>query len=148
MRRMDDALATEADSVASEVERREGRRIERLRIAAHGGVAVAFYRRADMIGDEEADLHTVLLDEVSPGEWAALNDSSLRAGGSRHISMRPSERGDWIVAIYGSAPAGRAVALIEYEGEEHRTSIEDGVYAFMVRATAEPEPALTRPRFQ
>jgi hypothetical protein len=32
------------------------------------------------------------------------------------ISIRPSERGDWVVAIYGSVPAGTSVAEIDCEG--------------------------------
>jgi hypothetical protein len=148
MNRMDKALAAEADGAASEIEQREGKRFERVRLAMHVGVAVAFYRRADVIRREDATLLTVLLDEVSPGEWDTLNASPLPAGGSRRISMRQSERGDWIIAVYGSAPAGMTVAVIEYEGEDHHAPVEEGVYAFMRRSPVEPEQTLTRPRFQ
>jgi hypothetical protein len=145
---VDESLAAEAEVVAAEVERTEGQRFERLRIVTRDGIALAFYRRADGIRSEDATLLTVLLDEISPGEWDALNATpKLRAGGSRRISMRPSERGDWVVAIYGSAPAGKAVALIVYEGEEHRVPVKDGVYALLLRVPVEPEPTLTQPRF-
>jgi hypothetical protein len=145
---MNEGLAAEADSVASEVEQREGKRFERVRIATRDGVAVAFYRDVGATGSGDATLLTVLLDEVSPGQWDALNASPLGAGGSRGIFMRPSERGDWLSAIYGSAPAGATVALIEYGGIEHRVPVEAGVFGFMLRAAIEPKPTLTRPRFE
>jgi hypothetical protein len=134
MTRMGEALAAAADAAASEVEVIEGKRFERVRIVTRDGVAVAFL--------------TVLLDEASPGRWEALNASGLRAGGSRSISMRPSERGDWIFVIYGSAPAGPSVAVIDYEGVEHRIPVDDGLFALMLRAAIEPKPTLTRPRFE
>jgi hypothetical protein len=153
MNRMDEALAAEADFVAAEVERTEGRRFERLRRVTRDGVAVAFYRGVEPNDSEgatlrDAPLLAVLLDEVSPGHWDALSAAPLRTGGSRSISMRPSERGDWVVAIYGSAPAGATVALLEYGGVQHRVAVEDHVFALMLRAPSEPEPTLTRPSFQ
>jgi hypothetical protein len=153
MRRMDAPLAAEADIVAAEVERTEGWRFERLRVATRDGVAVAFYRGVEPNdrGDatlRDAPLLAVLLDEVSPGHWNALNATPLRAGGSRSISMRPSERGDWVIAIYGSAPAGATVAVIEYGGVRHRVPVKDHVYVLMLRAPSEPEPTPTRASFQ
>ena len=146
---MDEGLAAEADVVAAEVERAQRQRFEWLRIATREGIAVAFYRRTDVTRSEEATLLTVLLDEVAPDEWDALNATpKLRTGGSRRISVRPPERGDWVVAIYGSAPAGKTVALIEYEGREHRVPVDDGVFALMLRAAIEPTPTLTRARFE
>ena len=145
---MDRDLAEAADVVASEFEQQEGKSFERVRIATRDGVAVAFYRRTDVASGAEASFLTVLLDEVSPGRWEALNASEVRPGGSRRISMRPSEgRGDWVVAIYGSAPAGAEVAVIEYEGV-HRVPVDDGVVGFMLRAASEPEPTLVRPGFE
>jgi hypothetical protein len=149
MNSVEESLVAEADVVAAEVERAEGQRFERLRIVARDGIAIAFYRRADVSRSEDATLLTVLLDEVSPGEWDGLNAiPNLRPGGSRAISMRPSERGDWVVAIYGSAPTGKTAALIVHDGEEHRVPVEDGVYALLLRVPREPAPTLTRPRFQ
>jgi hypothetical protein len=148
MTRMGEALAAAADAAASEVEVIEGKRFERVRIVTRDGVAVAFYRRVDVTLSEDSTFLTVLLDEASPGRWDALNASGLRAGGSRSISMRPSERGDWIVVIYGSAPAGPSVAVIDYEGVEHRIPVDDGVFALILRAAIEPKPTLTRPRFE
>jgi hypothetical protein len=145
---MDEALGAEADGAASEIEAIEGKRFERVSVATRDGVAVAFYRRVDLTPAEDSTFLTVLLDEASPGRWDALNASELPAGGSRRISMRPSERGDWIVAIYGSAPAEASVALIDYEGVEHRVPVEVGVFALMLRAASEPTPTLTPPRFQ
>jgi hypothetical protein len=98
---MDEALAAAADAAASEVEEIEGKRFERVRVVTRDGVAVAFYRRVDVTLSEDSTFLTVLLDEASSGRWDALNASDLRAYGSRSISMRPSERGDWVVAIYG-----------------------------------------------
>jgi hypothetical protein len=63
-------------------------------------------------------------------------------------SVRPSERGDWIVAIYGSAPVEARVAVIAYENVERRLSVEAGFYAFMTRVATEPEPTMTRPWFE
>jgi hypothetical protein len=147
----------EADVVASEVEHREGKRFERMRIATREGIAVAFYRRVDVASSGDASFLAVLLDEIAPGRWAALSASEVPAGGSRRISMRPSEgRGDWVVAFYGSAPAGAEVAVIEYEGV-HRVPVEAGVYGFMLRAVSEPailrggselDPISLRPRFE
>jgi hypothetical protein len=145
---MDEALAAAADAAASEVEEIEGKRFERVRVVTRDGVAVAFYRRVDVTLSEDSTFLTVLLDEASSGRWDALNASDLRAYGSRSISMRPSERGDWIVAIYGSAPAGASVAVIDYEGVEHRVPVEVSVFALMLRAAIEPQPTLTRPRFE
>jgi hypothetical protein len=145
---MDGALAAEADGAASEVEEIERKRFERVRVATRDGVAVAFYRPVDVAPSEDSTLLTVLLDEASPGKWDALNASELSAGGSRRISMRPSERGDWIVAIYGSAPAEASVAVIAYEGMEHRVPVDDGVFALMLRTAIEPKPTLTRPQFE
>ena len=124
---MDEALTGAADAAASEVEEIVGKRVQRVRVVTRDGVAVAFYRRVDVTLSEDPTLLTVLLEEASSGRWVALNASDLRAGGSRSISMRPSERGDWIVAIYGSAPAGASVAVIDYEGVEHRVPVEVGV---------------------
>jgi hypothetical protein len=145
---MDEALAAAADGAAAEVEEIERKRFERLRIATRDGVAIAFYRRVDLNAGEDPTLLTVLLDEASPGMWDALNASEVSAGGSRRISMRPSDRGDWIVALYGSAPAEASVAVIAYEGVEHRVPVDDGVFALMLRAAIEPKPTLTRPRFE
>ena len=145
---MDEAIAAEADVVASEVGERDGKRFQRLRTAARDGVAVAFYRRNDLTRGGEAALLAVVLDEVSPGAWQAVTASPLHAGGSRRISMRPSERGDWIIAIYGSAPEGATGAVIEYKGVEHRVPVEDGVFGLMLRDASEPEPTLVRPRFE
>jgi hypothetical protein len=145
---MDEALAAAADGAAAEVEEIERKRFERVRVATRDGVAVVFYRRVDLTAGEDPTLLTVLLDEASPGKWDALNASELSAGGSRRISMRPSERGDWIVAIYGSAPAEVSVAVIAYEGMEHRVPVDDGVFALMLRASIEPKPTLTRPQFE
>lgn len=145
MTRMDEALAAASDAAASEVEAIEGKRFERVRVATRDGVAVAFYRRVDVTLGEDSTFLTLLLDEASPGRWEVLNAS---AGSSRRISMRPSERGDWIVAIYGSAPAEARVAVIDYDGIEHRVPVDDGVYALMLRAAIEPKPTLTRPRFE
>jgi len=145
---MDAALAAEADNLASTVEQLEGKRFDRVRIATRDGVAVAFYRRVDVASGAEASFLTVLLDEVFPGRWAALNASEVRAGESRRISVRQSEgRGDWVVAIYGSAPAGADVAVIEYGGV-HRVSVEDDVYALMLRSASEPKPTLVRTGFE
>jgi hypothetical protein len=47
MKRVDEAIAAEADGFASFVEQREEKRFERFRIATRDGVAVAFYRRVD-----------------------------------------------------------------------------------------------------
>jgi hypothetical protein len=47
-----------------------------------------------------------------------------------------------------AAPAGKTVALIEYEGREHRVPVDDGVFALMLRAAIEPTPTLTRARFE
>jgi hypothetical protein len=143
-----DALAAEADRVASEVEQGEGKRFLRVRVATRDGVAVAFYHGVEATESGDATLLAVLLDEVSPGRWDALNASPLSPGGSRRISMRRSERDDWVIAIYGSAPAGATVAVIEYGGAEHRVPVEDGVFGFMLRAGIEPKPTLTRPRFE
>jgi hypothetical protein len=148
MKRMDEAIAAAADGLASSVEQREGKRFERFRVAARDGVAVAFYRRVDLTSGGDATLLAVLLDEGSPGQWEALSASELRAGGSRAISMRPSERGDWVVAIYGSVPAGTSVAVIDYDGLEQRVPVGHGVFGFMLRAATEPEPTMTRPRFE
>lgn|SRR5512132_488733 len=148
MTRMDEALAAAADAAASDVEEIEGKRLKRVRVVTRDGVAVAFYRRVDLTPTEDSTLLTVLLDEASPGRWDALNVPELPAGGSRRISMRPSERGDWIVAIYGSAPAEASVALIDYEGLEHRVPVDDGLFALMFRAAIQPKPTLTRPRFE
>jgi hypothetical protein len=148
MTRMDEALAAAADAAASDVEEIEGKRLKRVRVVTRDGVAVAFYRRVDLTPTEDSTLLTVLLDEATPGRWDALNASELPAGGARRISIRPSERGDWIVAIYGSAPAEASVALIDYEGLEHRVPVDDGLFALMLRAAIQPKPTLTRPRFE
>jgi hypothetical protein len=87
----------------------------------------------------------VVLDEES--QWEALGASELQPGGSRVASVRP-ERGDWIVAIYGSAPVEARVAVIPYENVERRLSVEAGFYAFMTRVATEPEPTMTRPWFE
>ena len=89
----------------------------------------------------------MVLDEESPSQWEALGASEL-PGGSRVASVRPSERGDWIVAIYGSAPVEARVAVIPYENVERRLSVETGFYAFMTRMATEPEPTMTRPWFE
>jgi hypothetical protein len=52
------------------------------------------------------------------------------------------------VAISGSAPAEVSVAVIAYEGMEHRVPVDDGVFALMLRASIEPKPTLTRPQFE
>lgn len=149
MNHMEGDLAVAADVAASEVEQLEGKRFERVRIATREGVAVAFYRRVDVAPGGEASFLTELLDEVSPGRWDARNASEVRAGGSRRMSVTPSEgRGDWVVAIYGSAPAGADVAVIDYAGAVHRVPVEDGVYGFMLRAVSEPELTFVRPRFE
>jgi hypothetical protein len=89
------------------------------------------------------------LERYAP-EWRDLvpADPAIRAAALRLLGMRPSERGDWIVAIYGSAPAEARVALLAYEGVERRLPVESGLYAFMTRVATEPEPTMTRPRFE
>jgi hypothetical protein len=62
--------------------------------------------------------------------------------------MRPFERGDWIVAFDRSAPAGAQVAVVASEGVDHRLPVEAGIYPFTTRVTTEPEPTMTRPRFE
>jgi hypothetical protein len=89
----------------------------------------------------------VVLDEESPSQWEALA-SELQPGGSRVASVRRSERGDWIVAIYGSAPVEARLAVIPYENVERRLSVEAGFYAFMTRVATEAEPTMTRPWFE
>jgi hypothetical protein len=90
----------------------------------------------------------VLLDEEQAGRWEALSASELSPGGSRGISIRPSERGDWVVAIYGSAPGDASVAVIDFEGVEHRAYVHDGVFGFMLRTATEPDSTMARPRFE
>jgi hypothetical protein len=145
---MEEALAAEADGLVRFVARREGKRFERFRVVTHDGIAVAFYRRVDSTSSRDASILAVLLDEGSPGRWDALSASELRPDGSRAISMRPSERGDWIVAVYGSAPERASVAAIDVEGRERRVPVGDGVFAFMLRAATEPEATTTRARFE
>jgi hypothetical protein len=145
---MKDAVASEADAFMAMIERAEGKRFRLLRIAAQDGVAVAFYRRIDGTDSDGRSLFAVVLDEEEPEQWEALGASEVRTGGSRHISARPSERGDWIVAIYGSAPTRARVAAVDDGGFSHRVAVEDGVYAFMSRAATEPEPTLAKPRFE
>src|SRR4029450_5198196 len=146
MEPMHAAIAAAADGLALLVERRMGTRLERFHVATRDGVALAFYRRVDSRSGKDSDLLAVLVDEVSPRKWEAPGASELRTGGSRAISMRPSERGDWIVAIYGSAPDGTSLALIDYEGLERRVSVVDGVYGLMLRSASEPEQTMVRPR--
>ena len=81
----------------------------------------------------------VLMSLVERTDWP---------GGCHAVSMRPSERGDWIVAIYDSAPAEARVALLAYERVERRVPVESGFYAFMTRVATEPEPTMTRPWFE
>jgi hypothetical protein len=38
--------------------------------------------------------------------------------------------------------------VIDYEGVEHRVPVEVSVFALMLRAAIEPQPTLTRPRFE
>jgi hypothetical protein len=145
---VDDPIALEADAFVAFLERTERKRFELLRIATQDGVAVAFYRRTDRSVTDEPDLLAVVLDEEVPDQWEAIVGADLRAGGSRQISSRPSKRGDWIVAIYGSAPAHARFATVDHGGMEHRVGVQDGVYALMTRAASEPELALTKPRFE
>jgi hypothetical protein len=139
---VDEALAIEADAFARTCGRGERARFRRFRSAVGDGVAVAFYRA------DRATLLAVLLDQDRPERWTALGAAEVCAGGSRAISIRPSERGDWIVAIYGSAPPGTSVAVIDFADEEHRVPVDDGTFAFMMRSTIELEPTLTKPRFE
>jgi hypothetical protein len=77
-----------------------------------------------------------------------LGAGEIRPGGSRSITARPSERGDWIIAIYGSAPPDATVAVLDRDDLERRLPVRDGVYAFVSRAAAQPEATLSRPRFE
>jgi hypothetical protein len=101
---MNESIAEAADVLMSLVERIERARFDLARVTADDGVALAFYRRVDATSADEATAYAVVLDEESPSQWEALGASELQPGGSRVASVRPSERGDWIVAIYGSAP--------------------------------------------
>lgn len=148
MSSMNEAIAAAADVLMSLVERTEHARFELAGVKACDGVALAFYLPVDATSSDDATAFAVLLDEESPSQWEALGASSLWPGGYRPVSMRPSERGDWIVAIYGSAPAEARVALLAYEGVERRLPVESGFYAFMTRVATEPEPTMTRPRFE
>jgi cellulose biosynthesis protein BcsQ len=58
------------------------------------------------------------------------------------------ERGDWIVAFDRPAPGDAQVAVIASEGVDHRLPVEAGVYAFTTRVATEPEPTMTRSRFE
>jgi hypothetical protein len=91
---MNESIAEAADVLMSLVERIERARFDLARVTADDGVALALYRRVDATS----------ADEESPSQWEALGAAELQPGGSHVASVRPSERGDWIVAIYGSAP--------------------------------------------
>jgi hypothetical protein len=145
---MNESIAEAADVLMSLVARTERARFGLARVTADDGVALAFYRRVDATSADEATAYAVVLDEESPSQWEALGASELQSGGSRVASVRPSERGDWIVAIYGSAPVDARVAVMTYEDVERRLPVEAGFYAFMRRAATEPESTMTRPRFE
>jgi hypothetical protein len=145
---MNESIAEAADVLMSLVERTERARFDLARVTADDGVALAFYCRVDATSADEATAYAVVLDEESPSQWEALGASELQPGGSRVASVRPSERGDWIVAIYGSAPVDARVAVMAYEDVERRLPVEAGFYAFMTRVATEPEPTTTRPRFE
>ena len=97
---------------------------------------------------DEPDLVAVVLDEERLDQWEALGGRSLRVGGSRAITGRPSERGDWIIAIYGSAPADARALTVDYGGVVHRAEVNGGVFALTARSATEPELTLTKPRFE
>jgi hypothetical protein len=139
------AIADAANVLASFVGRREGHTFQLLQIATANGVAVAFYERSKT---EAQSLLAVLLDEPTAERWTSLGASELATGGSRAISIRPSDRGDWILAIYGSAPPKTNFAVIDLDGQEHRIRIEQGVYAHMTRSPTEPKPTTVRPLFE
>jgi hypothetical protein len=124
-----------------------GKSHDLLRIEKRDGVAVAFYRRIDTTATEESTLLAVVVDEDASGTWRALCAAELRSGGCRHLTARPSARGDWSSAIYGSALPSASAAIVGHEGVEHRVAVPDGVYAFMTRASTEPEVTLTKTRF-
>jgi hypothetical protein len=139
-----DPVASAAAELVSHVERNEGLRLTLVRIARFDGVCLACYRQAD----PSAEGLIVLLDEEAPGQWEALGASYTSPGGSKHTSIRPSERGDWIVAVSGSAPAGSRSALVGFGGSEHRVPVEQRFYAFALRLAAEPDSAPAGVRFE
>jgi hypothetical protein len=141
-----EAIAAAAESLVAEVERGDGAHFQLARVSAAKEVALALYRGVAASGEPTALL--VLLDEESPGHWEALSASSTGPGGSRNISIRPSVRGDWIVAIAGTAPRGAGVAVFDFAGVERRVPVEDGFYGFTTRAAVEPQPELPRTRFE
>jgi hypothetical protein len=114
----------------------------------HDGVAVALYRRTAGAQSDSSKFLGVVLEEEAPGRWAALSAAQIEPGGSQHFTAHPSERGDWIIAIYGSEPKNATVAVVEHDGEDRALTVQDGLYAFMARASRQPEPTHSRPRFE
>jgi hypothetical protein len=143
----DHAVLAEADVFASFVGQRLNARFAPLRTVIADGVAIAFYDRGGS-GLSGSELLAVVLEADPNGRWTALGAKDFRAGGSRGTSMRPSKRGDWIIAVYGSAPPETREAIIEYEGQETRIPVASGVYGFVTRAVTEPRPVVVRPRFE
>jgi len=142
-----DPIQAEADAFVGFIGESEKRRFSALlHLETHDGIAVAFYRRA--VATADAQLLGVVLDEEGPGEWAAMGATEVAAGGARHVSARPSKRGDWVLAIFGSAPTGASVALLEQGDELREVSIREGVYAFMARTPAQPEGRVSSVRFK
>jgi hypothetical protein len=141
-------IAEAAAALVSMVERDAGVQLGLVDVRAVGGVGVVFFRAREATTAEEEAL-VVLVDEEAPGEWEALGASFSPPGGSRHVSVRPSERGDWIVAVTGSAPTDARVAVIDFGGAEHRVPVVAGFYAFAERVAKEPaQPPPTKPVFE
>jgi hypothetical protein len=146
---IEDAVIRAAEVLISVFERDAGVRLELAAVGVVGSVGVAFFCQREPKQSAEPEAVIVLVDEESPGQWEALGASSARLGGSGHVSIQPSERGDWIVAVMGSAPPDARVAVVEFRDVEHRVPVEAGFYAFVERAPAEPKhPPTTKPRFE
>jgi hypothetical protein len=93
---VDEAIAAEADAFASFCLEGDVTRFRRVRVAEGDGVAVVSYR-ADSPSGGDATTLAVLLDQDRRGRRTALDAHELRVGGTRAISMKPPQRGDWIV---------------------------------------------------
>jgi hypothetical protein len=143
-----DPIAEAAETLVPVIERDAGVRLELVDVRAVGGVGVVFFRACDAtVAEEEAVV--VLVDEEAPGQWEALVASYAPLDGSRHVSVRPSQRGDWIIAVTGSAPPDARVAVVDFRGVEHRVPVVAGFYAFAERVAKEPaQPPSTKPAFE
>jgi hypothetical protein len=145
---VNDPIRAEADAFVAFIDETDQSRSNLVRVETQDGVAVAFYSRLAAASSDSSKFLGVLLDEEAPGQWAALGAAEIEPGGSRHFTAHPSERGDWIIAIYGSAPGDATVAVVEHDGKEWARPIHDGLYAFVARASIQPETTHSRPRFK